>query len=138
MRNTKVWTAFIAVFICGIVVGVTGVGLVLKYHFTPPKDPAQFHTRMRARLLDEIKDEVQPDPAAIPYIESALRDLTRELEIIRRETHPRLKEAFRKSKAQIKEHLTVEQTQRFDELVRKQKEGRGRLFRFPPPPPPID
>lgn len=137
MKSMKVWASFIAVFVSGAVVGVLGLGLVLQHHFAPPKDKANFHLRMRDHALNEIRKEVGPDPAAMPYIKEILTTMTKELDNIRKETHPRIKDVFKRSQIKIKEHLTLDQASRFDEMIRKRREGRGGLFRLPPPPPPM-
>lgn len=137
MKNWKVWTSFLTVFVAGVLVGVLGVGIALKLHFAPPRDQAQFHNMMRARILGTIKKEVRPDPAAIPAIEAAIDQSMQELETIRKEMHPRIKGAFDKGKERIKAHLTPEQRKRFDAVIKERREGKFDFFRLPPPPPPM-
>ena len=136
MKNLKVWIAFLAVFTCGALVGVTGVSIYIQSYFVPPKDIAKFEQQMHDRLLQEIIDEVRPDAKEVPAISSILREQIRELGAIKREIDPKVREVFRKNKKSIKEHLTPEQTERFDEMDRKRKGKKGGLFKLPPPPPP--
>lgn len=137
MKNWKIWTAFLSVFITGIIVGVVGVGFVLQHHFGKPRDTARFKAMMKERLLSEIREEVRPDASAIPGISKAIEELIEELGAIRKEAHPRVKAAFEKGKEQMKLHLTPEQSKRLDELSAKRRKGKFGFLRLPPPPPPM-
>ncbi len=137
MKNWKIWTAFLTVFAAGIIAGAVGVGVIMKYHFMPPRNPAEFRQIMRQRLLDDIMENVHPDPAAIPDIKETLHQILNEVEEIRREMHPRIKGIFENGKERIKAHLTPDQAIKFDKMTEEQKKGRFGFLRLPPPPPPI-
>jgi len=137
MKHWKIWTAFIAVFVSGILVGVTGLGLVIQHRLTPPKDTKQFKSMIRERVLKELQEEVRPDVAALPAITRILDETFNKLESIRKETRPRVKGTFMEGVERVKKHLTPEQSQRLDVMVEKRKKRRFSLFRLPPPPPPM-
>ena len=137
MKNWKVWTAFLTVFATGIIVGVVGVGLVIQQHFERPRDMGKFHTTMRARLVKDIVDTVQPDESAIPAIREAVDETLAELEKVRTDTQPRVKAILEKGRKRIIAHLTPEQAVLRDRMAEERKRGKFGFFRLPPPPPPF-
>ncbi|QGY40524.1 hypothetical protein GM415_10435 [Pseudodesulfovibrio cashew] len=136
MSKWRVWTAFLTVFVCGVLVGVTGLGLFLRQHFRPPEDPSAFRKEMRERVLTDLREEVRPSPGAMAAIAEIVDATQDELEAIREETFPRVEAAFAKGKERISEHLTPEQRKRFEVLLEKRHKGEMGLFRLPPPMPP--
>lgn len=136
MGNWKIWTVLGSVFFAGIVVGVVGFGVVLKHHFDGPKDPAQFRMKIKHHILEEIIDEVEPNPEAIPAITEIIDDVTLQLETFRRENHPRIRAIFENGKERISALLTPEQQERFEKFTEKRRKRKFGLFRLPPPPPP--
>ncbi|CCH48569.1 hypothetical protein [Pseudodesulfovibrio piezophilus] len=140
MQNWKVWTSFLTVFVAGAIVGIIGTGIFLKFHFTPPKDASSFRAMMRHHFLEEITDEVNPDPTAIPAITTIIDESLAELDHARQDMHIRLKGILKKGRDKIMTHLTPEQQERFDRLIRERKAGRKGMLNFlpPPPPPPFD
>ena len=136
MKNWKVWTAFLSVFAAGAIIGAAGLGLTLHLHMKPPRDREEFHARVRGHLIEQLVREVHPDKDAIPAIEQALDLTLRELEAIRQGVEPRIKETFERGHDRIRQHLTPEQRDRFDAMLKAMRPGGFGLFRPPPPPPP--
>lgn len=136
MRNWKIWTAFLTVFITGIIVGVVGVGLVLNHHFGNRGDVASFHANMRERMIRDIREDVRPNPDALPAIEAAIDATLQELRAIRREADPRVRAALSNGRDRIRAHLTPEQAERFDRMIEARRNGKFGFLRLPPPPPP--
>lgn len=136
MKNWKVWTAFLAVFAAGIVVGVVGVGLVIQHHFASGKDHATFRKKAKAHFLARFVEQVEPDEEALPAIKAIIDKSSIRMDAIRRETAPRIREVLSESDEEIRKHLTDEQAKRFDKMIDNIRHRRIGLFKFPPPPPP--
>lgn len=137
MKKWKIWTAFLTVFAAGILVGMAGLGLVLKHHFAPPENPAEFHRHIQQRMLEDFLESVQPDPSAIPAIQAVLNQVFEELNAIRDATRPRLEMILKNGEKRIKTHLTPEQAARFDRMIKERRRGGPGFLRLPPPPPPL-
>lgn len=133
MQRWKVWTAFLTVFAAGIIVGAAGLGLVLKMHFAPPKDPAEFHHRMREHMIADFMETVRPDTAKIPALTAEIGALFDRLDALRTETQPRIKAILKDGETRIRAYLTPEQAERYERMIRDRRRGPGL---FPPPPPP--
>jgi len=137
MKSWKVWTAFLSVFVAGVIVGAAGLGITLRFHMKPPRDMQEFHARVRSHLLEHLMDEVQPDQAAIPAIAKSLDQTLHELEAIRESVDPKVKATFERGHERIRQHLTPEQRKRFDAMLKNMRSSGFGLFRPPPPPPPF-
>ena len=137
MKRWKVWSAFASVFVVGVIVGVVGVGMVLKQHFSMPSDPEAFRETMKARIVEKIVDNVEPDAAALPEVEAIVDDTVREMEAIRNEVFPRARLILEEARRRMSETLTPEQMERFDEMIEERRQGRFGLLQLPPPPPPM-
>ncbi|BDQ33581.1 hypothetical protein [Pseudodesulfovibrio portus] len=137
MKNRKVWTAFLSVFVAGVIVGAAGLGMTLRFHMKPPRDRQEFHAKVRSHLLEELVEEVRPDKAAIPAIAASLDQTLHELEAIRESVDPKVKATFERGHERIRQQLTPEQIKRFDAMLENMRTGKFGLFRPPPPPPPF-
>jgi len=134
MQRWKVWTAFLTVFAAGVIVGVAGFGLVLKFHLIPPGDPAEFHRKMRQHMVEEFMETVRPDPDKAAAIQAEIESVFDRLDALRDEARPRIEAILRESKQRIEGMLTPEQVDRLERLI-KEKKRPGLLG--PPPPPPL-
>jgi len=137
MKNWKIWTAFLAVFAAGILIGVVSIGLVIQHNFPPKGDHAAFREKMKSRFMTRFIDKVEPDTKDIPAIEAIMTDTISKLEKVRMETDPKVKAILKNGEKRIKLNLTGEQAKRFDEMIENHKKRRFNLLRLPPPPPPI-
>ncbi|MDD3312899.1 hypothetical protein [Pseudodesulfovibrio sp.] len=135
MQRWKIWTAFLTVFAAGVIVGVAGLGLVLKHHFAPPRNPAEFHQKMRRHMVDDFMESVRPDAAKAPAIRREIESVFDRLDALREDTRPRIEAILKDGEARIKAQLTREQAERFDRLIKDKRRGPG-LLELPPPPPP--
>lgn len=138
MGNWKVWTTLGSVFITGIIVGVVGVGVFMQHHFEGPREKGHFRERVKARMMEDIIDEVEPAPSAIPVIAQIIDEAALKLDTLRQENRPKFKAVFNELKIRISAELTPEQTKRFEELIDKRRKGRFGFLRLPPPPPHLD
>ena len=132
MQRWKVWTAFLTVFAAGVIVGVAGLGLTMKMHMAPPKDPAEFHRRMRQHMVEEFMETVRPDPDRKAEAEAVLNSIFDRLDGLREDTRPQIEAILKDGKEQLKSLLTPEQAARFDRMI----EEKRRPGPFGPPPPP--
>ena len=133
MQRWKVWTAFLTVFAAGVIVGVAGLGLVMKIHMAPPKNPAEFHQRMRQHMVEEFMETVRPDPDRRTEAKAAISAVFDRLDALREDTRPRIEAILKDGEQRIKSLLTPEQAARFDRLIEEKK--RPGPFGPPPPPP---
>lgn len=137
MKNWKIWTAFLAVFAAGVLAGVVGLGLTLKHQMGRGESPEAFRQKMRAHMMEDIREEVRPAKEALPEIEKAVDQVLEEVWAIRQEARPKLKEVFERGRKRIEAQLTPEQIKRFDALREERRKGDFGFLRLPPPPPPM-
>jgi len=135
MLRWKVWAAFLTVFAAGVIVGAAGLGLMLKLHFAPPKDPVAFHQKMRRHMVEEFMEAVRPEAAKVPAIRQEIESVFDQLDALREDIRPRTATILKDSEVRIKALLTPEQAERFDQLIKEKRRGPG-LLELPPPPPP--
>jgi Spy/CpxP family protein refolding chaperone len=145
----KSWVAVAAVlalFLVGIGVGILGTHLYLLHARGPADGPApgaaRFHARME-RALDLTEEQKR-------QVRAILRDSRREADALHREMLPRVRAHMEATADRIREVLTPEQRERFDEFRRRQgrraehfflgsgrrPHGPSRPRRPPPEPPP--
>ena len=137
MKRWKIWTAFLSVFAVGVLVGVVGVGVFLKHHFSMPSDPETFRESMKTRIVEKIVDRVEPDAAALPEIEAIVDDVVTDMDAVRSEAFPKIKATLERARTRLEQTLTPEQMERFDEMIEERRQGRFGLLQLPPPPPPM-
>ncbi len=136
MKNWKIWTAFLTVFIAGISVGVFGSGLYVKHRLHPRNhNPAEFHKIIKERMLSHIQNEVHPSPEIMPAIESILDETLDKARDLRREVHPRIKTILEDGQSRIKALLPPEQQERFEAFTKRLREQPHKYLPPPPPPP---
>lgn len=136
MKNWKIWTALLAVFILGATAGVFGTGMYLKHRFHSHGDPAAFHEKMRQRILNRIMDRIEPAPENRKAVKQAILATINEAEQLRMEVDPKLKEIFKRGQNRVRELLAPDARKRFDLMVEEFDRRRGDRP-FPPPPPPL-
>lgn len=137
MKHWKIWTAFAAVFLAGAMVGVTGVGLVIKHHFGAKPDQAEFHRILQERITRDIQKELGLTEAETMPIRTEVGDTLDQLRQLHEQGRPKVKTIVTDGLQRLKSHLTPEQRARLDEMIRKHREPRFNLFLPPPPPPPF-
>lgn len=136
MNNWKIWTAFLVVFLAGAVVGVTGVGMVMKRHFESGKDPKQFHAAIQERVIDRVQRELGLDDRQMVPVKVEIEKTLARLEKLHGETRPKIKAILAEGAERAKQHLTPEQQKKFEEVIMKRGRPKFSIFRLPPPPPP--
>jgi hypothetical protein len=136
MRNWKIWTAFLAVFLAGALSGVAGTGLFLKLHFAPPPDREAFRTEMADRLSATLDHELGLTGETAKAVRDEVVAALDRLEAVHAELRPRARAVILDGINRVKSHLTETQQAELDDLIKRNREKPFSLFRLPPPPPP--
>jgi Spy/CpxP family protein refolding chaperone len=127
----KRWQALVALaglFVLGVVSG--GLGAHLYYARAldrPPGPPPFFAGFMGARLERHL--DLTPEQGA--RMRQILDQSRREAEALRRDLAPRMRDVMERSEQRIRELLTAEQRQRFEELRRRHRRRSDRFFDGP-------
>ena len=127
----KRWQALLALaglFVLGVVSGSLGAHLYYARALDrPPGPPPFFGGRMGPRLERHL--ELTPEQGE--QLRAILDETRREAEALRRELGPRMREVMQRSEERIREMLTPEQRQRFEELRRQHRRRSERFFGGP-------
>ncbi|MEZ7197773.1 hypothetical protein [Pseudodesulfovibrio karagichevae] len=137
MRNWKIWTAFLAVFLAGALSGVAGTGLFLRLHFAPPEDREAFLAQMTDRLSTTLSRKLDLTDEAAKAVRAEVVATLDRLEEIHAELRPRAQAIINDGIKRVKSHLTETQQAELDELIKRNREKPYSIFRLPPPPPPF-
>ncbi|WP_319583481.1 hypothetical protein [uncultured Pseudodesulfovibrio sp.] len=136
MRNWKIWTAFMAVFLAGALSGVAGTGLFIKMHFAPPPDRDTFRAEMAERVSSTLTHELDLTDETAKAVRAEVVDTLDQLEAVHADLRPRARAIIEDGILRVKSHLNETQKDGLDELIKQNRERPFSLFRLPPPPPP--
>jgi hypothetical protein len=136
MRNWKIWTAFMAVFLAGALSGVAGTGLFLRLHFAPPENREAFRAQMAERLSTTLSRELDLTGKAAKAVRAEVIATLDRLEAVHAELRPKAQAIIADGIRRVKSHLTETQRAELDALIKRNREKPFSLFRLPPPPPP--
>jgi len=136
MYNWKIWTAFLAVFLAGVLSGVAGTGLYLKLHFAPPPDRETYREQMGDRLSSTLSRELGLTGETAEAVRTEVIATLDRLEAVHAALRPRARAVIAEGIRRVKDHLSEPQQAELDELIRRNRERPFSLFRLPPPPPP--
>ncbi len=136
MRRGPALAALAGLFALGVVSGGLGAHLYYARALARPPGPPPFLGRFAAPPLERHLDLTAEQRRAVRRI---LDESRREAEDLRRDLAPRLRDVMERSQERIREQLTPEQRERFDELRRRHYRRSERFFgrpegRRPPPP----
>jgi hypothetical protein len=136
MRNWKIWTAFLAVFLAGALSGVAGTGLFLRLHFAPPEDREAFRAQVADQLSSTLSHELDLTDKAARAVRTEVVATLDRLEEVHAELRPKAQAIITDGIRRVKSHLTETQRAELDELIKRNREKPFSIFRLPPPPPP--
>ncbi|XXJ20902.1 hypothetical protein ACR42D_15460 [Desulfovibrio caledoniensis] len=136
MRNWKIWTAFMAVFLAGALSGVAGTGMYLKLQFAPPPDRDTFRAEMAERVSSTLSRELGLNGDTAKAVRAEVVAALDRLEAVHAELRPRARAVIEDGIERVKSHLTQAQQAGLDDLIKRNRERPFSLFRLPPPPPP--
>ena len=128
MRRWQAFAALAVLFVLGLVSG--GLGAHLYYARAlarPPAPPPPFGGRLAPRLerhLDLTAEQRE-------RLREILDQTRLEAEALRRDLAPRMRDVMERSEQRIREILTPEQRQRFEELRRDHRRRSDRFFGGP-------
>jgi len=137
MRNWKIWTAFLAMFLAGALSGVAGTGLYLRLHFAPPEDRETFREQMAERLSSNLSRKLDLTDKAAHAVRAEVVAALDRLEAVHAELRPRAEAVIADGVKRVKSHLTEPQRAELDILIEDNRKQPFSLFRLPPPPPPF-
>jgi len=152
MKRSSAWISVVALFLVGALAGSLGTRLYLGERIgrEGPGDRGGRHfVESLARQLDLTDDQLE-------RVEAIVRESRAEVEALHREVLPRAQAHIAKTEERIREVLTPEQREQFEEIRRRHRARAERFFLsrgldeplgppphgahppppFPPPPPP--
>lgn len=149
MKRSAALLAVVALFVVGVAVGIVGTHLFYAQRFGRPAGPPGFMGRY---FLEQLESHLDLTGEQRRQIDGILEQTREEAEMLRQEVHPRLRELFERTGAEIEAVLTPEQQGRFRQLRESQRGGMERWLgprggrgphgrpprRGPPPEPPPD
>lgn len=128
MKRWQALAALAGLFVVGVVSGSLGAHLYYARALDrPPGPPPLFDRPMGPRLERHL--ELTPEQRK--QLREILDESRREAEAMRRELAPRMREVMTRSERRIREILTPQQQERFDELRRRQRRRSDRFFGGP-------
>lgn len=128
----KRWQALVALtglFALGVLAG--GLGAHLYYARAldrPPPGPPPFFGRLMGPRLERHLDLTAEQRIELRRV---LEESRREAEAMRREMAPRMREVMARVEERIREILTPEQIERFEQMQRRQRRRSERFFGGP-------
>ena len=127
----KRWQALVALaglFVLGVVSGGLGAHLYYARALDRPPDPPPFFGGPVGPRLERHLELTAEQRQQLGEI---LDQSHREAEALRRDLAPRMREVMERSEQRIRELLTPEQLERFEELRRRQRHRSDRFFGGP-------
>jgi hypothetical protein len=127
MKRWKLWLGVVVIFLSGVVVGALGTGMFVKHKIGMLRKGPRFV--MEKLVLKKFTRELDLDAEQQQKIEQILNQTADELLVLHRQTFPEVRAILGRAVSHMKEHLSLEQQKKLDEIVEKAKSRRGRLFR---------
>jgi Spy/CpxP family protein refolding chaperone len=125
---------FVLVFIAGTATGLFAGAWHAREAFV-----GRHGGMMGPRLRQHIQRELDLTPEQLRQVDPILREMTQQLQTIRRESGRRVAETMEQSRRALEPHLTPEQQQRMEEMkrqhMRKRHIRRLKNLRDASPPP---
>ncbi len=128
MKKSIAFVAVLGLFLLGVVVGGLGMYLVQATRFAPPSDfpmgdgmPGPvFHERLQRHLALTAEQRRQ--------VAEILRQAQEEGRRVHEEMLPRVHELIEQTQEEMREILTPEQRERFDEILERHRQSADRFF----------
>jgi len=133
----KIWATVTAIFMAGIIVGATGMGWYIRYHFQPPKSHDAFRKEVAGRITDTLRKGVDLTDAEAVKVEAEVDASLIRLQKMHEEMQPRMDAITAEGIQKIRTLLTTEQQAKFDALLEESRSQEFNIFHLPPPPPPL-
>lgn len=131
MKKWKLVIGVALVFVLGLLVGSMGTGLYMKHRFPPhEKDPSE----MRAFILERFSQKLDLTEEQRGKFKVIIDQVGERLDEHFRKTHSEIGKIVEPGFSQMREILSREQQEKFDELIESLE--RQRLKYGPPGPPP--
>jgi len=133
MKKWKLVISVTLVFILGVLAGSMGTGLYLKHHFPRPKgDPSEmrdFILKRFSQKLDLTEEQREKCKAIIDKVGERLEEHFRK-------THSEVGNIIEPGFSQMREVLSPDQQEKFDELIERLERHRKEGPKHGPPGPP--
>jgi len=136
MKNWKIWTACIAIFVAGAVSGILGTGMVIKHHFDSFGRGPEFREKLQGKIIGHLQNELDLPDSQMPPIIIEVEKTMDKMHEFRRQNGPKLRAILDDGVRRVKTHLSPEKQAELDEMVKNHRHRKFSLFRLPPPPPP--
>jgi len=133
MKKWKLIMSVALVFVLGLLAGSMGTGLYVKHRFRPPKkDPSE----MRAFILERFSQKLDLTEEQRKVFKRIIDQVREKLEEHFRKTHSEIGQIVKPGFSQMREVLSPEQQERFDELLERFERHRKQRPKYGPPGPP--
>jgi Spy/CpxP family protein refolding chaperone len=118
------------VLLVGIVIGFAGDRLALRHRFGAraasfARAPFDASANQR-RVGDRIAHQLDLTPAQRARVDSIMARNIRDIEQVRSEVRPRMREIFARTRTEMDSVLTPSQRKRLDSMFANRRRGRGR------------
>ena len=115
LLSTKVWAAFMTVFIAGIVIGAMSIQLFINSKAKRHKPPGY----MKMRILSHITNELNLSPEQRTDAEEIMTQMTNKITAIHKEQAPRMQAIIQSSFAELEKLLNEDQKIKFQEIQKR-------------------
>lgn len=133
MKKWKLVISVALVFILGVLVGSMGAGLFIKHHVPRPKgDPSE----MRAFILKRFSQKLDLTEEQRDTCKAIIDQVGERLEEHFRKTHSEIGEIVEPGFSQMRKLLSLDQQEKFDELIERLERHRKERTKHGPPGPP--
>jgi Spy/CpxP family protein refolding chaperone len=133
MKKWKLVVGVALVFVLGLLAGSMGTGLYMKNRFPPPKkDPSE----MRAFILERFSQKVDLTEEQKKKFKVIIDQVGEKLDEHFRKTHSEIGKIVEPGFSQMREVLSPDQQEKFDELIERIERHRKEGPKHGPPGPP--
>jgi len=129
MKRTIAFTCVVGLFLLGILVGALGMHLYYAQKFPPPGSRGGGPREMAGSFhIERLERRLGLTPDQKRRIDDILVDSRAEADAMRRELGPRVRAHAESVRERIREVLTPEQRDRFDQMRRRERRHADRFF----------
>jgi Spy/CpxP family protein refolding chaperone len=130
--RARAWASVLAALFIGIAIGVLVDRLAIHHRWSArdlSRPPFAGPADVQHHMSDRIARQLALTPAQRARVDSILARNLRDIEQVRQDVRPRMREIFARTRAQMDSVLTPEQRTKLDELFQRRRRGGARVGR---------